>query len=98
MAALSVNGTTHQVNVDADTPLLWVLRETIGLRGTEDGWGKAQCGASSMSNPRTLQLRGRRAEHSRAGRERITRRGWRATRNARNSLMVRLMRPDFSVK
>ncbi|MGZ3308605.1 MAG: (2Fe-2S)-binding protein, partial [Xanthobacteraceae bacterium] len=34
MAALNVNGTTHQVDVDPNTPLLWVLRETIGLTGT----------------------------------------------------------------
>ena len=34
MAALSLNGQTHQVDVDPDTPLLWVLRDTIGLTGT----------------------------------------------------------------
>ncbi|MGB8576013.1 MAG: (2Fe-2S)-binding protein [Pseudolabrys sp.] len=48
MAALSVNGTTHQVNVDPDTPLLWVLRETIGLTGTKYGCGIAQCGACTV--------------------------------------------------
>ena len=41
MAALSVNGTTHQVDVDPNTPLLWVLRETIGLTGTKYGCGIA---------------------------------------------------------
>ena len=48
MAALSVNGTTHQVNVDPNTPLLWVLRETIGLTGTKYGCGIAQCGACTV--------------------------------------------------
>ena len=48
MAALSVNGTTHQVDVDPNTPLLWVLRETIGLTGTKYGCGIAQCGACTV--------------------------------------------------
>ena len=48
MASLSVNGTTHQVDVDPDTPLLWVLRETIGLTGTKYGCGIAQCGACTV--------------------------------------------------
>src|SRR6476659_397577 len=48
MAALSVNGTTHQVNVDPETPLLWVLRETIGLTGTKYGCGIARCGACTI--------------------------------------------------
>ena len=48
MAALSVNGTTHQVDVDPETPLLWVLRETIGLTGTKYGCGIAQCGACTV--------------------------------------------------
>src|SRR6516165_333610 len=45
MAALSINGQTHQVDVDPNTPLLWVLRDTIGLTGTKYGCGIAQCGA-----------------------------------------------------
>jgi isoquinoline 1-oxidoreductase subunit alpha len=48
MAALSINGKTHEVNVDPDTPLLWVLRETIGLTGTKYGCGIAQCGACTV--------------------------------------------------
>ena len=48
MAALNVNGTTHQVDVDPDTPLLWVLRETLGLTGTKYGCGIAQCGACTV--------------------------------------------------
>jgi isoquinoline 1-oxidoreductase alpha subunit len=48
MAALSVNGTTHQVDVDPNTPLLWVLRETVGLTGTKYGCGIAQCGACTV--------------------------------------------------
>jgi len=48
MAALNVNGKTHQVDVDPDTPLLWVLRETIGLTGTKYGCGIAECGACTV--------------------------------------------------
>jgi aerobic-type carbon monoxide dehydrogenase small subunit (CoxS/CutS family) len=48
MAALNVNGTTHQVDVDPNTPLLWVLRDTIGLTGTKYGCGIAQCGACTV--------------------------------------------------
>src|SRR6201987_4688722 len=48
MAALSVNGTTHQVNADPNTALLWVLREHVGLTGTKYGCGIAQCGACTV--------------------------------------------------
>lgn len=42
---LTVNGRTHKVNVEPDTPLLWVLRDMLGLTGTKYGCGIAQCGA-----------------------------------------------------
>lgn len=45
---IKVNGETHQVDVDADTPMLWVLRDTIGLVGTKFGCGMAQCGACTV--------------------------------------------------
>jgi isoquinoline 1-oxidoreductase subunit alpha len=48
MIALSVNGKTHTVDVEDDTPLLWVLRDTIGLTGTKYGCGIAQCGACTV--------------------------------------------------
>ena len=48
MAALSVNGTIHQVDADPNTPLLWVLREYVGLTGTKYGCGIAQCGACTV--------------------------------------------------
>ncbi len=48
MAALNVNGKTHQVDVDPDTPLLWVLRDNIGLTGAKYGCGIAQCGACTV--------------------------------------------------
>ena len=48
MAALSINGQTHQVDVDPNTPLLWALRDTIGLTGTKYGCGIAQCGACTV--------------------------------------------------
>ena len=48
MADLNVNGKTHRVDVDPNTPLLWVLRDTIGLTGTKYGCGIAQCGACTV--------------------------------------------------
>jgi isoquinoline 1-oxidoreductase alpha subunit len=48
MARLSINGTTHDVDADPDTPLLWVLREQVGLTGTKYGCGIAQCGACTV--------------------------------------------------
>ena len=48
MAVLSINGKTHEVNVDPNTPLLWVLRDTIGLTGTKYGCGVALCGACTV--------------------------------------------------
>jgi isoquinoline 1-oxidoreductase alpha subunit len=45
---LRVNGTTHNVNVDGDTPLLWVLRDHLGLKGTKYGCGVSQCGACTV--------------------------------------------------
>ena len=48
MAALNVNGRTHQVDIDPSTPLLWVLREQVGLTGTKYGCGIAQCGACTV--------------------------------------------------
>jgi isoquinoline 1-oxidoreductase alpha subunit len=48
MITLSINGKTHAVDVDEDTPLLWVLRDTIGLTGTKYGCGIAQCGCCTV--------------------------------------------------
>ena len=45
---LTVNGRAHVVNVAADTPLLWVLRDNLGLTGTKFGCGIAQCGACTV--------------------------------------------------
>lgn len=45
---LLINGTTHQVDADADTPLLWVIRDDLGMTGTKYGCGLAQCGACSV--------------------------------------------------
>ena len=46
--AIKVNGTTHDVDVDEDTPLLWVLRDVLGMTGTKFGCGAALCGACTV--------------------------------------------------
>ena len=48
MINIKVNGTSHQLDVEAETPLLWVLREEIGLTGTKFGCGIAACGACTV--------------------------------------------------
>jgi len=48
MARLNINGRQREVAVEDDTPLLWVLREQVGLTGTKYGCGVAQCGACSV--------------------------------------------------
>ena len=48
MAKLNINGKMNDVQVEADTPLLWVIREQVGLTGTKYGCGVAQCGACSV--------------------------------------------------
>src|SRR5205807_3891772 len=48
MVSLNVNGKSYQADVDPRTPLLWVLREAIGLTGTKYGCGIAQCGACTV--------------------------------------------------
>jgi isoquinoline 1-oxidoreductase subunit alpha len=48
MITLKVNGETHQIDAEPDTPLLWVLRDNIGLTGTKYGCGIAYCGACSV--------------------------------------------------
>jgi isoquinoline 1-oxidoreductase subunit alpha len=48
MVRLTVNGTTHDIDVDSDTPLLWVLRDVLGLMGAKYGCGIAQCGACTV--------------------------------------------------
>jgi isoquinoline 1-oxidoreductase alpha subunit len=46
--SIKVNGTTHMADVDGDTPLLWVLRDVLGLTGTKYGCGMALCGACTV--------------------------------------------------
>jgi isoquinoline 1-oxidoreductase subunit alpha len=48
MARFTLNGQTKEVDVDPSTPLLWVLREQVGLTGTKYGCGIAQCGACTV--------------------------------------------------
>jgi isoquinoline 1-oxidoreductase alpha subunit len=48
MAKLTINGRMRDVAVEPDTPLLWVIRENVGLTGTKYGCGVAQCGACSV--------------------------------------------------
>src|SRR6516164_4754370 len=48
MARLTINGTAHDIDVDPSTPLLWAIRENVGLTGTKYGCGIAQCGACTV--------------------------------------------------
>jgi isoquinoline 1-oxidoreductase alpha subunit len=48
MITLLINGQTHELDVDPNTPLLWVIREQAGLTGTKFGCGIAQCGACTL--------------------------------------------------
>ena len=48
MSTLNVNGRPHTVDVEPDTPVLWALRDALGLTGTKFGCGAAQCGACTV--------------------------------------------------
>jgi len=48
MIMITVNGTQHQLDLEPDTPLLWALRDGVGLTGTKFGCGIAQCGACTV--------------------------------------------------
>jgi isoquinoline 1-oxidoreductase alpha subunit len=48
MITISVNGKTHQLDVEPEAPLLWVLRDELGMTGTKFGCGIAQCGACTV--------------------------------------------------
>ena len=46
--AIKINGNAHSIDVDGDTPLLWVLRDVLGITGTKLGCGMALCGACTV--------------------------------------------------
>jgi isoquinoline 1-oxidoreductase alpha subunit len=48
MTRLNINGSVHEVDADPNTPLLWVIRDVVGLTGTKYGCGIAQCGACTV--------------------------------------------------
>ena len=48
MVAVTINGQRHELDIEAETPLLWVLRDELGLTGTKYGCGIAQCGACTV--------------------------------------------------
>jgi aerobic-type carbon monoxide dehydrogenase small subunit (CoxS/CutS family) len=48
MITLTINGTEHNIDLEPDTPLLWALRDAVGLTGTKFGCGIAQCGACTV--------------------------------------------------
>jgi isoquinoline 1-oxidoreductase alpha subunit len=48
MISLQINGQSHDINVSPDTPLLWALRDVLGMTGTKFGCGIAQCGACTV--------------------------------------------------
>ena len=55
MISLSINGQSHTADVEDSTPLLWVLRDTLGMTGTKYGCGIAQCGACTVHVERVAQ-------------------------------------------
>ena len=48
MISLTINGQSHNIDVEPDTPLLWAIRENVGLTGTKYGCGVAQCGSCTV--------------------------------------------------
>jgi isoquinoline 1-oxidoreductase subunit alpha len=48
MIELKINGQSHSIDAEPDMPLLWALRELVGLTGTKFGCGMAQCGACTV--------------------------------------------------
>jgi isoquinoline 1-oxidoreductase subunit alpha len=48
MISITVNGTNHQLDIEPETPLLWVIRDELGLTGTKFGCGIAQCGCCTV--------------------------------------------------
>ena len=48
MVTLTINGQEHRIHADAETPLLWALRDNVGLTGTKFGCGKGLCGACTV--------------------------------------------------
>jgi isoquinoline 1-oxidoreductase alpha subunit len=48
MTKLNINGKTHEIDVEGDTPLLWVIRDEVGLTGTKFGCGVGACGACTV--------------------------------------------------
>ena len=55
MLELKINNKKHQVDVEADTPLLWVLRDTLNMKGTKYGCGIQQCGACTAFKGRPVR-------------------------------------------
>ena len=51
MSTLNINGQDRQVNADPSTPILWALRDTLGMTGTKFGCGQALCGACTVQAP-----------------------------------------------
>ena len=48
MVKLNINGAQHSIDVDPEMPLLWAIRDTVGLTGTKFGCGRALCGACTV--------------------------------------------------
>ena len=67
---LNINGKMQTIEADSDTPILWVLRDTVGLVGTKYGCGIAMCGACTVASRGTAhQLHGGDGHHAVAGEE-----------------------------
>ena len=81
---INVNGNTHSVDVDGDTPLLWVLRDVLGMTGTKFGCGMALCGACTVhvDGAPTRSCVTPRRQHRRIRRSRPSRRSGRRAAGA----------------
>ena len=90
---ININGTPHSIDVDGDTPLLWVLRDVLGMTGTKFGCGMALCGACTVHIDGVAT-----APASRRSTASTTPRSRRSKRSARRRLAQKSRKPGSTMK